>query len=76
MLVVLAALAVHPELGFLLVERERDGDKPIRVVVFGVIARYHDARITNLHLSPRSLSNGVDAKQTVAPVRRENGKEV
>lgn len=74
--VVLAALTVHPKFGFLLVERERNGDELIRVVGISVVARYHDTRITNLHLGPRSLSDGVDAKQTIAPVRRENGKEV
>ena len=68
MLVVYAAPTVHSELGFLLVERERNRDELIRVVGIGVVARYHDTRITNLHLGPTSLSDGVNSKKTVAPI--------
>jgi hypothetical protein len=75
-LVVLAALAVHSELGLLLVEHQRDGDEPVLVVAVAVVAGHHSARISNTHLGPSSLGNGADAEQIVAPVQGENGEEV
>lgn len=63
-----ATPAVHPELGLLLVERERDGDELVLVVIFAVVAGHHNACIANLHLGPSTLSDGVDAEQAVTPV--------
>ena len=75
--VVRVAPAVHPELGLLLVEHERDGDELlVLVVAVAVVAGHHNARIANTHLGPSNLGNGVNAEQTVAPVQGENGEEV
>jgi hypothetical protein len=74
--VVRAALAMHPELGLLLVELERDGDEPALVVAVAIVAGHHNACIANLHLGPSTLGDGVDAEQTVTPIRGENGEEV
>jgi len=74
--VVLATSAVHPKLGLLLVKRESNRDELALVVAVAVVDRHHDARITNLHLGPSTLSDRVDAKQTITPVQGENGKEV
>ena len=73
---VLAALAMYFELGLFFVERERNGDELVLVVAVAVVARDYNARITNTHLSPSTLSDGVDAEQTFAPVQGENGEEV
>jgi hypothetical protein len=48
--VVLFALAVHPELGLLLVIREYDRDKLVLVVIVAIVARYYNACIANLYL--------------------------
>jgi hypothetical protein len=72
----LATLAVYPELGILLVEAECDGDELVLVVAVAVVARHHNARISNAHLGPSTLGDSVDAEQTVAPVQGENGEEV
>ena len=71
---VLAALAMHPELRFL-VERERDGDELVRVVAIAVVAGHYNARISNFHLGPITIGNGVDAEQTIAPIRGKNGEK-
>ncbi len=75
-LVVLAALAVYPELGLLLIKGERDGDELVLVVAVAVVAGHYNARIADLHLGPSTLGDGVDAEQTVAPIRGENREEI
>ena len=62
-----ATLAVCLELGFLLIERERDGDE-LALVVGVVVARHHNARIANPHFGLSTLGDSVDAEQSVAPV--------
>jgi hypothetical protein len=66
--VVRAALAVHPELGLLLIKGERDGDELILAVAVAIVAGHYNARIADLHLRPSTLGDSVDAEQTVAPV--------
>lgn len=48
MLVILAALAMHPELRLLLIKGERDRDELALVVAVAVVARYYNARIADL----------------------------
>jgi hypothetical protein len=64
----LATLAMYLELGILLIERERDGDELVPVVGVAIVARHHNARIANTYFSPSTLSDSVDAEQSVAPV--------
>jgi hypothetical protein len=67
---------MHPELGLLLIKGECDGDELVLVVGIAIVARHDNARITDLQLGPRTLGEGVDAEQTVAPIRGENGDEI
>ena len=76
MLVVLAALAVHPELGLLLIKGERDGDELVLDVAVAVVAGHYNARIADLHLGPSTLGDDVDTEQIVTPIRGENGEEI
>lgn len=46
----------------------RDGYELVLVVGVAVVARNHNARITNTHLGPSTLGDIVDAEQAVAPV--------
>jgi hypothetical protein len=71
-----AASAMHPKLGLLLIKGERDEDKLVLVVDVAVVARHNNTRITDLHLEPRTLGEGVDAEQTVAPIRGENEEKI
>lgn len=64
-LVIDATPAVYLELGILLIERERDGYELVLVVAVAVVARHHNAGIANTHLGPSTLSDSVDAEQTV-----------
>jgi hypothetical protein len=50
--------------------------KVVLVISVAVVARHDNARITDLHLGPRTLGEGFDAEQTVAPIRGENGEEI
>ena len=61
--VVLFTSTVYLELGILLVERERDRYKLVLVIVVAAVARHNNARITNTHLGPRTLDDGVDSEQ-------------
>lgn len=76
MLVVRFAPAMHPERGLLLIKGERDGDEVGLVVAVSVIIGHYNARIADLHLRPSTFGAGVDAEQTVAPIRGENGEQV
>ena len=72
----LSTFAVYLELGILLVEGECDGDELIVVVAVAIVARYHDACISDAHLGPSIPGDSIDTKQTLAPVQGENGDEV
>jgi hypothetical protein len=74
-LVVRLAPAMHPERGLLLIKGERDGDELVLVVAVSVVAGYYNARIADLHLRPSTFGEGVDAEQTVAPIRSKNGEQ-
>jgi hypothetical protein len=58
-LVVLAALAVHPELGLLLIKGEHDGDELVLVVAIAVVTRHYNAYIADLYLGPSTFGDGV-----------------
>jgi hypothetical protein len=61
-LVVYATFAMHLKLGLLLIKGKRDGDKLVLVVSITIVAKHDNARITDLHLGPRTLSKGVNAE--------------
>jgi hypothetical protein len=64
----LATPAVYLELGILLVKRECDRDELVLVVAIAVVTRHYNAHIANTYLSPSTLSDSIDAEQTVAPI--------
>ncbi len=76
MFVIFAALAVHPELGLFLVERERNRDVLAVIIVVTDVAGHRNACTTDIHLGPITLGDGVNAEHTVAAIRGKSGEEV
>ena len=69
-------LTLNREDQLLFLELNRNRNELVLIVVVARVAGHHDARIANLHLRPCILGESVDIKQTMAPVRGENRKEV
>jgi hypothetical protein len=64
----LAIPTIYLKLRILFVKRKRNRDKLVLVVAVAVVVKYYNAYIANTHLSLSTLSNSVDAKQTVVPI--------